>query len=205
METTKEIEGNLQKFTTYALSFHPILKYGENIDHIDLDLSLCTTWPEDVIKCISWYMHTHDQYQVPVKMRNRSKNSIVFDVTSFLLSKTTYDSKPWVVGYVRKRCHRLMKDLITTWYAQGYLTKTQNIFRKSLMFKECWERAREQLVRLKSDESNILGNEESFAKAGDIGPADGNSKKVRQYMAVDDTTTINTYDRLDLVEDWISK
>ena len=109
-------------------------------------------------------MHTNDQYQVPVKMRKRSKNSIVFDVTRFLLSKTTYDSKPWVVGYVRKRCHRLMKDLITTWYAQGYLTKTRNIFQKSLMFKDCWERAQEQLVRLKSDESNILGNEELFAK-----------------------------------------
>ncbi|TGO56028.1 hypothetical protein BCON_0083g00200 [Botryotinia convoluta] len=166
----------------------------------------CTTWPEEVIKCISWYMHTNDQYQVPVKMRKRSKNSIVFDVTRLLLSKTTYDSKPWVVGYVRKRCHRLMKDLITTWYAQGYLTKTRNIFRKSSMFKDCWERAQEQLVCLKSDESNILGNEELFAKRkpGDIGPPDGNSKKVRQDMAVDDTTTINTYDRLDLVEDWIN-
>ncbi|TGO44165.1 hypothetical protein BCON_0584g00040 [Botryotinia convoluta] len=197
MEMTKEMEGDLHKFTAYVSSFHPILYYGEDIDRIDLDLSMRITWPEEVIKCISWYMHTYDQYQVPAKIRKRSRNSIVFDVANFLLSKAIYDSRPWVVGYMRKRCHRLMKDLINTWYAQGYLTKTQNIFQKSLMFKGCWERAREQLLR-GPDESNALGNEEPFTKrkAGDINPVDGKSKKVRQYMVADDTIPVNTYGRL---------
>ncbi|TGO44947.1 hypothetical protein BOTNAR_0718g00040 [Botryotinia narcissicola] len=204
MEMTKKMEGDLHKFTAYVSSFHPILTYGEDIDHVDLDLSMRITWPEEVIKCISWYMHTYDQYQVPAKMRKRSKNSIVFDVANFLLSKTTYDSKTWVVGYVRKRCHRLMKHLIIIWYTQGYLTKTQKFFRKSLMFKECWEHARERLRR-GSDESNTLGNEEPFTKrkTGNIELINGKSKKVRQYMVADDTIPVNTSNRINLVEDWI--
>lgn len=112
-------------------------------------------------------MHTYDQYQVPAKMRKRSRNSIVFDVANFLLSKTACRARPWVVGYVRKRCHSLMKDLVITWHAQRYLTKTQNVFRKSFMFKECWERARERLHR-GSDKSNTLDNEEPLTKVSPV-------------------------------------
>ncbi|APA13379.1 predicted protein [Sclerotinia sclerotiorum 1980 UF-70] len=199
MENTKEMEDDLHKFTAYVSSFHQ--SYGEDNDQLHLDLSKHIIWSKEVVKCISWYMHTYDQYQVPAKMRKRSRNSIVFDVANFLLSKTACRARPWVVGYVRKRCHSLMKDLVITWHAQRYLTKTQNVFRKSFMFKECWERARERLHR-GSDKSNTLDNEEPLTKrqAGNLGPVDGKYQKVRRSLAADHTIAVKTFD-LDLVED----
>jgi hypothetical protein len=112
-------------------------------------------------------MHAHDQYQIPSKKSKAGKKSIVSDVADFLLSRATCERTPWAVGFARKRCYRLMQDLITTWHAEGYLEKNADIFQKSPVFKECWERMQNQ-SRRGSDESCTLGDQDPFTKVGAV-------------------------------------
>lgn len=112
-------------------------------------------------------MHTYDQYQIPAKMRKTSKGSTVSDAADFLLFNSACERKSWVVGHVRKRCHRLMKELVATWYTEGYITKTQDLFHKSAMFKEYWQHAQEKRDS-ESHENNIYGTGDRSTKVSPV-------------------------------------
>jgi hypothetical protein len=114
-------------------------------------------------------MHAYDKYQIPSKKSKAGKNSTVSDVADFLLSRATCERTPRAVGFVRKRCYGLMQELITTWHAQGYLEKNDDIFQKSPVFKQCWERMQNR-SRRGSDESCTLGDQDPFTKVGAVKP-----------------------------------
>ncbi|TGO90891.1 hypothetical protein BPOR_0047g00140 [Botrytis porri] len=89
-----------------------------------------------------------------------------------------------------------------TWHAEGFITKTQDTFHKSSLFKYCWQRAQEECY-IESAEGNakLEQIEDHLTRTPDS--IDGIKKKSRHEITVADTIMVDTSDRQDVGEDWI--